>query len=148
MFCVFCRVFSPILNTYFLVNIESLPSLLIGKAFNYNSAFWMKIQQNTLLVTAADLAVVCCLRLITQILFLSSCSPWMRAVRWASYQSKWFRPRLEKCCRELMLPNPASWRPGLRWTPGKEASLCFHPLKFCLFFFVFSVLMSIVGSQS
>lgn len=37
MFCVFCRVFSPILNTYFLVNIESLPSLLIGKAFNCNS---------------------------------------------------------------------------------------------------------------
>lgn len=47
-----------------------------------------------------------------------------------------------------MLPNPASWRPGLRWTPGKEASLCFHPLKFCLFFFVFSVLMSVAKANN
>lgn len=56
-----------------------------------------------------------------QILLWLSCSRWMRAARWASCPSKSFRLRLEKCCRELMHPNPASWRPGLRWTPGTEA---------------------------
>lgn len=71
-------------------------------------------------------------------------SPWMRAARWASCQSKWFRPRLEKCCRGPMPPNPASWRPGLRWIPGMEATLCFHLLDFRFFLF----LSSAFGSQN
>lgn len=87
---------------------------------------------------------ICWLCCFAQILLWLSCSLWMRAARWVSCQSKWFRPRLEKCCRELMPPNPASWRPGLRWTRGTKAALCFYPLKFRLFL----SLSLALGSQS
>lgn len=56
-------------------------------------------------------------------LVVCSFSPWTRAARRVSCRSKWFRRRPGKFCRERMLPNPASWRPGSRWTLGEEEAL-------------------------
>lgn len=53
------------------------------------------------------------------LVFPLSCSPWMKAARWVSCLSKWFRLRPGKFCREPRPQNPASWRLGSRWTPGE-----------------------------